>query len=53
MELRRCGGPKWSHPAFWGVVNLPDFLEPFTGAVSVVRQWRENAMARAAGRKVG
>ena len=50
MELRRLG-VEWAHPATWGVVNLPDFLEPFKATPDLIRQWRDSAMARASSGK--
>jgi len=45
-EIRRLG-VEWAHPAPWGVVNLPDFLEPFEATAELVGRWRTAAMSRA------
>jgi hypothetical protein len=39
--LRRDVDFAFSWP--WGKVNLPEFLEPFNGALSVIRNWAERA----------
>ena len=34
----------WAYSWPWGKVSLTDFVEPFKGAVSVVKRWRDSAL---------